>query len=45
VVDNIFANSILPVLAREMLNRTIEAKEISSAGVVMREGKLVFEVA
>jgi type VI secretion system protein VasG len=45
MVDNIITNSILPALAREVLNRTIEGKEISSAVIVMRDGKMAFEVA
>jgi type VI secretion system protein VasG len=45
MVDNIITNSILPALAREVLNRTIEGKEISSAAIVMRDGKMAFEVA
>ena len=45
MVDNIITNSILPALAREVLNRTIEGKEISSAAIVMRDGKMAFDVA
>ena len=45
MVDNIITNSILPALAREVLNRSIEGKEISSAAIVMRDGKMAFEVA
>ena len=45
MVDNIITNSILPALAREVLNRSIEGKEISSATIVMRDGKMAFEVA
>jgi type VI secretion system protein VasG len=45
MVDNIITNSILPALAREVLNRTIEGKEIGSAAIVMRDGKMAFEVA
>ncbi len=45
MVDNIITNSILPALAREVLNRTIEGKEIATATIVMRDGKMAFEVA
>jgi len=45
MVDNIITNAILPALAREVLNRTIEGKEIGSAAIVMRDGKMAFEVA
>jgi len=44
MVDNIITNSILPALAREVLNRTIEGKEIGSAAIVMRDGRMAFEV-
>ena len=45
MVDNIITNSILPALAREVLNRTMEGKAISTASIVMRDGKMAYEVA
>jgi type VI secretion system protein VasG len=45
MVDNIITNSILPALAREVLNRSMEGKEISSAAIVMRDGKMAFDVS
>jgi type VI secretion system protein VasG len=45
MVDNIITNSILPALAREVLNRSMEGKEISSASISMQDGKMAFELA
>jgi type VI secretion system protein VasG len=44
MVDNIITNTILPALAREVLNRSMEGKEISSASISMQDGKMSFEV-
>jgi type VI secretion system protein VasG len=44
MVDNIITNSILPALSREVLQRRLAGQEIRSASIVLREGRLAFEV-
>jgi type VI secretion system protein VasG len=44
MVDNIITNAILPRLAREVLNRSIEGKEFKRAVIAMREGKLAIDI-
>ena len=44
MVDNIITNSILPELARQVLNRMIDGSEIQKAAIVMADGKMTYEV-
>ena len=45
MIDNIITNTMLPALSREILKRSLEAKEISTAAIVMRDGKMAYDVA
>jgi type VI secretion system protein VasG len=44
MIDNIITNAILPALAREVLNRSIEGKDFAQATIVMRDGKMAFDI-
>jgi type VI secretion system protein VasG len=44
MIDNIITNAILPALAREVLNHTVEGKEFKQAAIVMRDGQLGFDI-
>jgi type VI secretion system protein VasG len=45
MVDNIITNTILPALSREVLQRRLAGQEIRSASIVLRDGRMAFEVS
>jgi type VI secretion system protein VasG len=45
MIDNIVTNTLLPELARQFLNRSLEKQEVTSAKVDVKDGKFAYEVS